>query len=308
MQRRFGRAIRSLCGVAAIATAVAMPSVAAAAADDHPLVSRYPGSTLTHHEQKEFSSYTLVVGLDSAAMKFEGKPLEGRVTRITYTNPADRSTLEIYRNYEQALAQAGIEPLFACAEDACGPAFARSAWGRFNGLTVTADGDPRYLAGKVRGQSGEAYVALMVAKRRTQLDVVESTAMDVGLVAVDADALGQGLDRDGKVSVYGIYFDTDRAVVKPESKPAIDAIAKVLAARPALSVYIVGHTDMTGSFERNRALSQERAAAVVAKLIAEHRVDGARLTAHGVGPLAPSATNATEAGRAKNRRVELVRR
>ncbi len=279
-----------------------------AADDDHPLVSRYPGSTVTSRKVEDFGKYTAVVGLTVDGMKFDGKPLEGVLTRLVYTNPADRSTLEIFRNYREALEKAGAQIVYTCEDDACGPAYARSAWGRFNGLTASTDGDPRYLAARIARDTGEAWVAVMVGKRRTQLDVVEIAAMDRGLVAVDPDALGKDIERDGSVRIYGILFDVDKTDIRPESKATLDAIASMLGAKPGLKLFVVGHTDGTGTLEHNLALSRGRARAVVQALTSRYGVAAARLDAHGVGPLAPVASNAAEAGRQKNRRVELVAR
>ncbi len=278
-----------------------------AAAQDHPLVSAYAGSTIDSRKVEAFGEYQLVTGRNAKG-ELTGEPLKGKLTRIVYQNPAGRSTLEIFTNYQKALAGAGLQTIYSCALDECGPAYARSAWGRFNGLFTAADGDPRYLAGKIASAGGTAYVAVMVGRIRSQVDVIEITGMQEGMVVVDAAALGQGLDRDGRVSVYGIYFDTDEAVVKPESKPALDEIAALLEARPALKLYVVGHTDITGALAHNRTLSESRGRAVVTALVEGHGIAAARLEGHGVGPLAPAATNATEAGRAKNRRVELVAR
>jgi outer membrane protein OmpA-like peptidoglycan-associated protein len=225
-----------------------------------------------------------------------------------YQNPPGRSTLEIFRNYEKALAGAGATTVYACALQDCGPAYAASAWQRHNGLFAAADGDPRYLAARLATPAGTAYVAVMVGRARTQLDVVEIVGMQESLVVVDAGALAQGIDRDGRVSVYGVYFDLDKAAIKPESKPALDEIAKLLKTRPDLRLFVVGHTDMTGSLDHNRTLSEARARAVVAALVEGYGVSAARLDGHGVGPLAPVASNAEPAARAKNRRVELVAR
>lgn len=285
-----------------------LAEAARATEEDHPLVTRYPGSTVAARDVEDFGTYTLVVGLVPEGMQFEGKALEGVVTRLTYANPSDRSTLEIFRNYREALEKAGAQILWTCEDAGCGPAYARSAWGRFNGLTVTADGDPRYLAARVARGTGEAYVAVMVGKRRTQLDVVEIAGMDRGLVAVDPDALGQDIERDGSVRIYGILFDVDRTEIRPESTPTLDAIAAMLKAKPQLALFVVGHTDGTGTLGHNMELSKGRARAVVQALTGRYGVAPSRLDGHGVGPLAPVATNATEAGRQKNRRVELVAR
>jgi outer membrane protein OmpA-like peptidoglycan-associated protein len=175
------------------------------------------------------------------------------------------------------------------------------------GLFAASDGDPRYLAARLQRSGGEAFVAVMVGKRRTQLDVVEIKAMDRGLVAVDAATLARGIEQQGSARVYGILFDVDRADVRPESKPTLDATAELLRARPGLALLVVGHTDVTGSLDHNLKLSQARARAVVATLVEDYRIAPGRLDPHGVGPLAPVAPNTTEDGRQKNRRVELWR-
>jgi outer membrane protein OmpA-like peptidoglycan-associated protein len=305
MMRQAGiLALRS--GVAAaVAVLLAGPLQAA---EDHPLVSRYPNSKIDQHSVKDFAAYKLAVGLATEKMTFKGQPVEGRLTRIVYTNPPNRSTLEIFRNYRQALTAAGAEILYECEVDGCGPAFARSAWGRFNGLFAASDGDPRYLAARLAKGDVQAYLALMVGRQRTQLDVVEVKAMDTGLVAVDPAALARDLEKSGSVRIYGIYFDVDESDIRAESKPALDAIAELLKAQPGLSIFVVGHTDSTGALPHNLQLSTARAGAVVAALTRDYGIAAARLDAHGVGPLAPVAPNTTDEGRQQNRRVELVAR
>lgn len=101
-------------------------------------------------------------------------------------------------------------------------------------------------------------------------------------------------------------LDTGSDALKAESAPQIAEIAKLLKGAPKLSVLVVGHTDTQGALDVNRALSERRAAAVVAALTGEHGIEKARLVAVGVGPAAPVATNRTEDGRARNRRVEIV--
>ena len=270
-------------------------------------MSRYEGSTLASKKAEEFGEYKLVTGRTEKG-DLVGEQLKGKVTRIVYQNPKGRSTLEIFKNYEKALEGAGAKAIYTCALAECGPAFAASAWNRYNGLFVVTDGDPRYLAAKVTTSTGTAYVALMVGRARSQLDVVEIVGMQENLVVADAGALAQGIDRDGRVSVYGVYFDTDKADVKPESKAALDEIAKLLRERPDLQLFVVGHTDMTGSFGHNRSLSEARARAVVKALVDGYGIAAARLDGHGVGPLAPVASNARVEDRARNRRVELVAR
>ncbi len=127
-------------------------------------------------------------------------------------------------------------------------------------------------------------------------------------VKASAETFKAGLSATGHVEVPGIYFDTGKAALKPESAAAVGEIAKLLAADPALQVFVVGHTDNVAAVELNLKLSQDRAAAVVQELVSKHGVAAARLRPYGVGPFAPVASNDAEDGRAKNRRVELVKR
>ncbi|MBN2013161.1 OmpA family protein [candidate division KSB1 bacterium] len=110
----------------------------------------------------------------------------------------------------------------------------------------------------------------------------------------------------GKAAVYGIYFDTGQAVIKPASEPTIVEIAKLLKANPALKLYVVGHTDNVGAFDYNIKLSQSLAAAAINALVTKNEIMNSRLTPFGAGPTSPVASNKDESGRAKNRRVELV--
>jgi outer membrane protein OmpA-like peptidoglycan-associated protein len=150
--------------------------------------------------------------------------------------------------------------------------------------------------------------ALTVEKGQVvvQLDLVESATMESGKVT--AAQMQTALGQEGHVALYGIYFDTGKAAMKPESEPTLIEIVALLRAQPALRLYVAGHTDDIGDASANLDLSMRRALAVVTELVGRRGIDGGRLTAAGVGPYAPVAPNATEAGRARNRRVELVYR
>jgi outer membrane protein OmpA-like peptidoglycan-associated protein len=193
--------------------------------------------------------------------------------------------------------------LFTCELNDCGPAYSRSAWGRFNGLFTAADGDPRYLAAKLTTAKGTAYVALMVGRQRSQVDIVEVSAMQGDMVVADAAALAQGIERDGKVSVYGIYFDTDKADIKAESKPTLDDIAKLLKNRADLKLFVVGHTDITGAFAHNRSLSEARARAVVTALVGDYKIDSARLEVTASARWRPPRRRSDDSRRARHQTI-----
>ncbi len=133
---------------------------------------------------------------------------------------------------------------------------------------------------------------------------IRETAMKQDVV-LNAGEIRDALNAEGRVSFYGIYFDTDKASLKPESAPTLTAIAGFLKSNP-VNVYIVGHTDNTGDFARNSTLSKDRATAVAEALVTQHGVKRSQVVAQGVGPLAPVASNHNEEGKARNRRVELV--
>jgi outer membrane protein OmpA-like peptidoglycan-associated protein len=137
------------------------------------------------------------------------------------------------------------------------------------------------------------------------LNIVEKQTMQQE-VTIDAAAMASSIADTGSVAIYGINFDIASYVIKPDSEPAIDEIAKLLSGNLTLKVYIVGHTDMVGDAASNVRLSQARAQSVITALVSKHGIAAARLIAFGNGPYAPIASNKTEDGRAKNRRVELV--
>jgi outer membrane protein OmpA-like peptidoglycan-associated protein len=118
-------------------------------------------------------------------------------------------------------------------------------------------------------------------------------------------SLAQTIAATGKVDIYGILFDVDKADIKPESKPTLDQVADLLKGDPALKLEVSGHTDNSGGRSHNMALSRRRAAAVVAALLKDYGIAADRLTARGYGDTRPVAPNDSVDNKAKNRRVEL---
>lgn len=274
-------------------------------ATDHPLIQPYPGSRGGITAQRAFDEYQLITGPIKDGKLPHSLHLEGKITELQYSIPAGRSVLEVYRNYESALKRAGFEILFACGGRQCG-----SGRATVKGLkTILVWGDmPRVLSARLARPEGDVYVALHMPNSSTVLiNVVEVKPMETGKVTVNAAALAGALGKSGHVAVYGIYFDTGKAEVKPESQPVLEEIAKLLLQNRALKLHVVGHTDNVGALAMNMDLSRRRAAAVMQALTAEHGIAAARLDAQGVGPLAPVASNDSEAGRSRNRRVELVK-
>lgn len=135
--------------------------------------------------------------------------------------------------------------------------------------------------------------------------IVETKPFKQTASLIKAEEIRKELDSKGHIALY-INFDTDKASIKPESKPAIDEIQKLLSGDPALKVVIEGHTDNSGRPDHNKKLSEERAQSVKASLAA-NGIDAGRLQAKGLGQDKPIADNTTEDGKAKNRRVEIVK-
>jgi outer membrane protein OmpA-like peptidoglycan-associated protein len=293
--------------IALVLTAMALaPTAPAGASEGHPLLTPYPGSKLSNRQEQQFDRYPIILGIDKQG-EFISETLGGRVTRLNYQQPRERSLLEISRNYEKALTDAGATVLWVCEGKECGPAWASSAWNRFNGITAKTGDQVRYFAAKLTAGGRVAYAAVTVGRDKHQVDIVELAAMETGLVRVTADAIAKGLRESGQVVLDGIFFDTDKATIKAESQPALEEIAKFLKTQEG-AFFVVGHTDTTGALDHNMALSRARAAAVVDALRRDHGIAAGRLDPHGVGPLAPAAANEGDPGRARNRRVALVKR
>jgi len=300
-----------------------------AGSKDHPLITRYPGSVITWHDSQEFEPYRIAVGPVTGYRTIDNwKNVDGRITRINYELAGERSFYEVYANYLGAVKKAGFTLLAEGMDKTSSP---RGAIGQRGFLQVHYNANPLppgasvllsgsassggsgYFAAELVREQGPAYVVVGVAqysqdKTVVLVDIVEGKAMEKDLVFVDAAAMARGIDADGKIALYGIYFEHDKATLMPDSGPTLEEIAKLLASRPDLDVYLVGHTDGVGALDYNRRLSGERAGAVVDALVSRHGIARGRLEPHGVGPLAPVATNSHDAGRARNRRVELVKR
>ena len=258
--------------------------------------------------------------------------VEGEMTRILYVAPRQHSPLEVVRNYERELMRIGFQTLFRCAREECtendgtlGYLYLYPPEGRLRNTAplslkaLSYATEQQYMAAKRTGSGPDMYVSVYAAKGNFEkhketfehpvilVDIVETVPMESKMVTVDAGTMAKEVAATGHVALYGIYFDTNKADVKPESAPAIAEIVKFLKTDSKITVYVVGHTDNVGGYEHNMGLSQRRAEAVVKELTTKHGIPAGQLKAVGTGPLAPVAPNDTEDGRSKNRRVELVK-
>ena len=199
--------------------------------------------------------------------------------------------------------------MLACDTDACGGIPFSEAIEALPVPQMWVDGfNYHYFAGRKTDGGRETYASVVVSENNREI-TAQLTVAELGAIEnkmVDAAAMAKGLGEAGHIALYGIYFDTDKALIKSESRPTLEQIAKLLSGQPQLNVFIVGHTDSQGAFDYNLDLSKRRAEAIAAELVKTYRIAQARLRTAGVGLLAPIGSNATEAGRALNRRVELV--
>ena len=249
---------------------------------DYPGISRMPGYYIAEYQETQFDSYTFKV---KQGGKETQQAVEGRRYDFRYNlkeNAPMPSQLQIVRNYQNAARSAGGQVLFDSTD--------------FTTIRFTKGGKEVWLEVSVSNIPSGLFIAMVI---------IEKQAMQQD-VTLDADAMAHDLGETGRVAIYGILFDTGKSELKPESGPALIEIAKLFKQNPGLKAYVVGHTDMVADLATNVKLSQARAQAVVNALVSQHGIASARLIAFGDGPYAPVASNKTEEGRAKNRRVELV--
>jgi outer membrane protein OmpA-like peptidoglycan-associated protein len=278
-------------------------------AKDSPGIGRFGGSVITGYQTKDFDAARIQAAPFKDGQPADARRLEGRVTRIAYRTKPGPSILEVSRNFETQLAKAGFETLLACDTDACGGIPFSEAIEALPVPEMWVDGfNYHYFAGRKSDSGRETYASVIVSENNREI-TAQLTVAELGAIEnkmVDAAAMAKGLGETGHIALYGIYFDTDKAVLKPESRPTLEQIAKLLSAQPQLNVFIVGHTDCQGAYDYNLDLSKRRAEAIAAELVKSFRIAQGRLRTAGVGLLAPVGSNGSEAGRALNRRVELV--
>ena len=253
-----------------------------AGAKDYPGISRMPGYFIYDYSELPFDTYTFPVKVGT---KFKDEPVEGHRYDFRYNlkdNATMPSPIQILRNYQNAARSVGGQVLYDSGDATT--------------IRLNKNGKETWLSIHTSNEASGMFITMTI---------IEKQAMQQD-VTIDAAAMASSIADTGSVAIYGINFDTASSVIKSDSEPAIDEIAKLLTNKPALKVYIVGHTDMVGDAASNVKLSQARAQSVINELVTKHHIAATRLVAFGNGPYAPIASNKTDEGRAKNRRVELV--
>ena len=334
VSRFFRKTIQSVASITTVLVLSTSPGHAAEPGKDHPLVGRYEGSVLTFYRQPRFDEISLLK--EPVPDKYSNSnvlQLEGNVSFYYYEFPGNRSGLEVHRNFENSFKAKGLEILFSCSTSngSCytdktnkggldfgmaleevmnwpnGPNPRIDHCGYHDATSV------RYILARRDTGKGVTHVSMAVCESsdddpgNVYVTVVESKAMDTGKIAfLNASDMQKSLDATGRVNLYGIYFDTDKDTIKPESKPTLDEIGKLMKGNPQLRLQVVGHTDSTGDDAHNKDLSNRRAASVI-RALTQAGIDAKRFTSRGAGASEPVMPNDNEEGRAKNRRVELVR-
>lgn len=260
-----------------LVASIAFAEEDAAGCKDHPLLTRMPNFFIQDCDTKEFDQVEFVNN-QGEEIKVEGK----RYYISHYLNSGTQapSNLQIIRNFTNAIQKIGGTKIYE---------------GPYDAYLKLEKGN---LAAWIRvhpWNDGWGY----------DLNIVEKKKMAQEVVA-DAKSLAGDINATGKVAIYGIYFDFNKADVKSESDPVLKEIATLLKQNPKLNLYVVGHTDNVGTLAANMDLSKRRADAVVRTLLSKYSIDAKRLKAQGVGPLCPVAPNKSDEGRSNNRRVELV--
>ncbi|MBB1517618.1 OmpA family protein [Aquipseudomonas guryensis] len=269
--------------------ALALPAQAGedlGGAKDHPLLSRYPASHITEYQQN-YNAVEFATGTQDGVPQRQA--IEGQATQILYFHDSAESQpspLQLIRNYQNAIKSIGGEVLYE---------------------RLPSDGDGGETTLKVTSVGKEVWVRVEpgIYSAPTQsysLRLVEVEAMQQ---VVSANQLLDELNRNGFIALY-INFDTGKADLKADGQASVREIVSMLSSAPELKIAIEGHTDNVGQPADNKALSERRAQSVMAAIVAAG-IPAERLQAAGFGQERPVADNRSAEGRAKNRRVELVK-
>jgi outer membrane protein OmpA-like peptidoglycan-associated protein len=300
---------------------------------DHPDIPRIDGSMIVGYAYEQYGEGEFVTEIRDSNLHTEA--VEGELTRVVYVGTKALGSLGILRNYQKAFEDLGkVTEKFSCRKNCPGNLGKAFIWAKNRQFANTMENagykygnsafyiDQSYWYGTVLTDDAEYTISLYSAVRTDRdlykggqyesgqalihLDVVKSAEFKATLGVVEPEEIFEALADTGHIALYGIYFDFDSATLKRESASALESITTAMNSNPSLNIYVVGHTDNQGTLAYNLDLSKRRAVSVVEALTGEHGITAERLRAGGVGPMAPLASNSTEEGQARNRRVELV--
>lgn len=293
-------------------------------------MKRYEGSEIIGYHDARFDEYLLPLGRQVTYVPLvfqKSQKLEGLVSRYTYLAPLGRTPAEVMQNYKLEFTRMGLVTMYekgASDQGWFGPTFSEiSNQDDLGQILAYNESQERLLVGRSKDAQPTYYEVFVtsykdgiiptrlvkaVVKERAlaEIIVIAPQKLEQKMVFVNADAMKRSLGDTGKVALYGLYFDTDKDTMRADSTPTMDEIAKLMKTNPQMKLRVVGHTDDQGAAPYNLDLSKRRAASVVQQLVSKYGIVASRLDSFGAGLYAPVASNQTDDGRAKNRRVELV--
>jgi OOP family OmpA-OmpF porin len=256
---------------------------------DHPEVARFPGFHIDSSEINDFNEFRFASeGFDDSGEP-KGEVKAGKYWHIVYwLNEGARkpSAIELIKNYENAFKKAG------------------------GGLVIRhpQSGEPEsavYHMPQLNGSERWMQIDISSEGNRLEMNIVDVGAM-AQKVEFSAGEMADALNKNGYVALTGILFDTGKATIKSESESLLNEVVALLKNDKSLKLSVEGHTDNVGDKRTNEELSKKRAESVV-KYLTSNGIDSKRLKFDGKGDSMPVADNRSENGRAKNRRVELVK-
>ena len=294
-------------------------------AKDNPLISRFQGATIQYYKTVKWDTYILpiskMVSVGGSKQWNKKLKLQGEVNRIQYVTSKDNNPAFVYMNYLNALKKSNWEILFSgSGDDQLGNdngewyfyLFGNEGYqqdDKFGSKYNQRGHNHCYITAKYEDNDVSYYASIYIVEKDDftliNQDIIKVKNPDVGLVT--AKLLTEKIEKKGHLALDGIFFETGKAVITEKSVPALKNIAKYLNRNKDKKFFIVGNTDNVGSFSSNMKLSERRAKAVMYALINKYGVDANQLKAYGVANLSPMVSNSTENGRAKNRRVEIVK-
>jgi len=270
---------------------------------DHPLFNRMPNYYLGDCAKLEFGSIQFPVGKPDTknANKIKTETVEGKIMAYYYylkEGATSASGLQIMRNFQNAAKQKGgiilsEYPGWCIGEFESQNSEVSSFGGCTNWSTTI----------KLTKDNKEVWIYVQKTDEGYNLFIAEKEAMKQD---IQANEIFDALNKEGHIALY-INFETGKADIKPESQKIINQIVQMMKENPDLKISIEGHTDNVGTPQSNQTLSENRAKAVMNTIIAKG-IDKSRLSSKGWGQTKPIADNQTEEARAKNRRVELVKK
>ncbi len=294
-------------------------------------VKRYTGSEIIGYHAPKFDEFLLPLGPPTGlapAVYAKSLKTEGLISRYTYLAPAGRSPTELFRNYQFEFQRLGLTTLYqkgAGERGWFGPTFNEAAEQDHIGqILAYNENQERVLVAKSKDAKPTYYYIFVTSYRDgampdrlehtvvkesalAELIVIAPQAMEENMTLLNAADMSKAITDSGKVELYGINFDTDKDTLRPDSEPTLKEIGKLMANNARLNIHVVGHTDNQGKVDHNLDLSLRRAATVARELTSKYGVSANRLDSFGCGQYAPVASNDSDEGRAKNRRVELVK-